>query len=67
MKFDHINIAIIRDFSLDFGDGKSFRFQVILRLIDRQSVIGETLIDGIDINNISLYHLRSRLTVLSLL
>ncbi|CAF4035454.1 unnamed protein product [Rotaria sp. Silwood2] len=46
------------------GAGKSSLFQAIFRLIDRQSVSGQIFIDSIDINCISLYHLRSRLSVI---
>jgi ATP-binding cassette subfamily C (CFTR/MRP) protein 4 len=46
------------------GAGKSSLFQSIFRLIDRQSVTGQILIDGIDINCISLHDLRSRLSVI---
>jgi hypothetical protein len=49
MKFDHINIEIIRDFSIDLIDRKSFRFQAIFRLTDRRSLNAEILIDGIDL------------------
>ncbi len=46
------------------GAGKSSLFQAIFRLIDRQSITGQILIDGIDINAISLHDLRSRLSVI---
>jgi ATP-binding cassette subfamily C (CFTR/MRP) protein 4 len=48
----------------DLGAGKSSLFQAIFRLVDRRSVSGEILIDGININGISLHHLRSRLSVI---
>ncbi|CAF3484042.1 unnamed protein product [Rotaria socialis] len=41
MKFDHITIEIIRDFSIDLMDRKSSRFQAIFRLIDRRSASNE--------------------------
>ncbi|CAF1302261.1 unnamed protein product [Adineta steineri] len=46
------------------GAGKSSLLQAIFRLIDRQSINGQILIDGIDINYISLHDLRSRLSVI---
>lgn len=46
------------------GAGKSSLFQSIFRLIDRQSITGRILIDGIDISSISLCDLRSRLSVI---
>jgi ABC-type multidrug transport system fused ATPase/permease subunit len=49
---------------LDLGAGKSSLFQAVFRLIDRGSVNGQILIDGIDINGISLHTLRSRLSVI---
>lgn len=48
----------------DSGAGKSSLFQAIFRLIDRPLVNGQILIDGLDINCISLKHLRSRLSVI---
>jgi ABC-type multidrug transport system fused ATPase/permease subunit len=55
------NIASI---FINLGAGKSSLFQAIFRLIDRSSVTGQILIDGIDINSISLHDLRSRLSVI---
>ena len=48
----------------NLGAGKSSLFQSIFRLIDRQSITGRILIDGIDISSISLCDLRSRLSVI---
>jgi ABC-type multidrug transport system fused ATPase/permease subunit len=49
---------------IHLGAGKSSLFQAIFRLIDRQSITGQILIDGLDINVISLHDLRSRLSVI---
>ncbi|UJR18265.1 hypothetical protein I4U23_005168 [Adineta vaga] len=46
------------------GAGKSSLFQGLLRLIDRSSVTGQILIDGIDISQLTLAHLRSHLSII---
>ncbi|CAF1122210.1 unnamed protein product [Adineta steineri] len=46
------------------GAGKSSIFQALFRLIDKSATEGEILIDGIDINTISLNALRSILNII---
>ncbi|CAF4904462.1 unnamed protein product [Rotaria sp. Silwood1] len=46
------------------GAGKSSLFKGILRFVNRSCVDGEILIDDVDINHITLNHLRSHLSVI---
>jgi ATP-binding cassette subfamily C (CFTR/MRP) protein 1 len=46
------------------GAGKSSIFQALFRLTDKSTIDGQILIDGIDINKISLNHLRSILNII---
>ena len=50
--------------SIHLGAGKSSLFQALFRLIDRKLIRGQILIDGINIDRISLRDLRSRLSVI---
>ena len=49
---------------LRIGAGKSSLFQGLLRLVDRSTVDGEILIDGIDISRIPLSQLRSHISII---
>ncbi|CAF0886159.1 unnamed protein product [Rotaria sp. Silwood1] len=46
------------------GAGKSSLFKGILRFVNRSCVDGKIFIDGVDISRITLYHLRSHLSVI---
>ena len=46
------------------GAGKSSIFQGLLRLVDRSSIGGAILIDGIDISRVTLSNLRSHIGVI---
>lgn len=62
MKLDHIIIELTGDCSIDLSDAKIVLISSCIS--SHWSVNGEIPIAAIDINNITLHHLRSRLSVL---
>ncbi|CAF3349787.1 unnamed protein product [Rotaria socialis] len=46
------------------GAGKSSLLQALFRFVDQSAITGNIYIDGIDIDHVSLNHLRSRLSVI---
>ena len=49
---------------MSLGAGKSSLFKGVFRFIDRSNVVGQILIDGVDISRLTLHQLRSHLTVI---